>query len=187
MHSITIAFLGFSSTWDEHLIELVLPRPCSVGHVDVRFSLHPMCTSAPNIQITLLKQDISNIGKHTTGHGSTPTIEVDKKVNFNLPRRDGATASTSGASTKNSKNDVNNVLDPLFLESHNAEILCGPVNLSSCLDLSGNSGLISLTSPQLLNSKPRSFLLHVKGFVNHNGDVGDKLKVSRIVVYGYFD
>ena len=52
-----------SNTWDEHLFELVLPRPCTVGHIDVKFSLLNMCTTLPNIQVTLLKQNISNIGK----------------------------------------------------------------------------------------------------------------------------
>jgi hypothetical protein len=44
----------------------------------------------------------------------------------------------------------------------------GPIKLSNCL--SGNGGLVSLTSPELLNSKPRSLLLHLKGFKDKEDD-----------------
>lgn len=59
--------------------------------------------------------------------------------------------------------------DPAFLHKNNAEILCGPMKLGNCL--SGNGGLASLASPKLLNSKPRSLLLHLKGFKNKDDSV----------------
>lgn len=37
-----------------------------------------------------------------------------------------------------------------FLEDHKEDILCGPVWLASGLDLSGHSGMLSLTSPKLV-------------------------------------
>ncbi|XP_067680641.1 baculoviral IAP repeat-containing protein 6-like isoform X2 [Haliotis asinina] len=147
-----------SNTWDEHLLEIVLPRPCCVGHVDLKFTVHPMCTTQPNIEVTLLKQNIGNIRKQSHGSRSVH-VEVDEKVDF-------GNLASGGTQQEHS----NNVLDPMFLESHNAEILCGPIQISACLDLSGNSGLVSLTSPQLLNSKPRSLLLHIKGFPNKAED-----------------
>jgi baculoviral IAP repeat-containing protein 6 len=213
LHNVLI--LIFSFTWDEHLFEVVLPRPCVVGHVDVKFTFQPLLyTAAPNIQITLLKQNITNIGRQTgtnTGPGGTASatasgtttkgassasVGVDTKIDFNMKRTsDTASASESaGESSGNSRGGeepVNNVLDPLFLESHNAEILCGPVNLSTCLDLSGNCGIVSLTSPQLLLQKPRSFLLHLKGFPNKSEDgddmqplpkVGGKLLLDHVIV-----
>lgn len=171
--NVVVFFNTFSNTWDEHLIEIVLPRPCLVGHVDVKFSLHPMCSIAPNIQVTLLKQKQANIGRQTSdGSLGENSCDVDTKIDFNIIKSD-ENASGSGAKLSEEKN---NVLDPAFLESHNAEILCGPVCLSNCLDLSSSSGLISLTSPQLLNSKPRSFLLHIKGFTTKNEEIAEKSK-----------
>ena len=58
--------------------------------------------------------------------------------------------------------------DPFFLRRNNAEILCGPVQL--CHSLFGCSGFTTLSSPELLNCKPLSLLLHLKGLEN-SGDV----------------
>ncbi|KAK3094209.1 hypothetical protein FSP39_025467 [Pinctada imbricata] len=160
-----------NNTWDEHLFEIVLPRPCCVGHVDVKFNLHSMCTSPPDVQVTLLKQNITSLGRQTN---SPSHIDVDRSIDFNISAN-GNLDSTEceGGSTKprvmRGECD-NNVLDPAFQECHNAEILCGPINVGSCLDLSGNSGVITLTSPQLLSSKPKAFLLHIKGFPSKNDD-----------------
>ncbi|KAL4237916.1 Baculoviral IAP repeat-containing protein 6 [Mactra antiquata] len=152
-----------SNTWDEHLFEIVLPRVCCVGHVDVKFSIYPWCPLTPNIQITLLKQNISAIGRQTKSGPEAASTPVDSKINFCLGQAYKSDDSDAPCSST-TVHVINNVLDPQFLESHNAEILCGPIDISDCLDLSGNSGLVSLTSPQLLLSKPRSFLLHIKGF-----------------------
>lgn len=210
-------FYFFSNTWDEHLFELVLPRPCTVGHIDVKFSLLNMCTTLPNIQVTLLKQNISNIGKqqqqqppavstdssiHTSNNTSntgtsllssfgslhisatanaepqpSTSVEVDQKLDFNLHYKSDLLDDSSSSFNSRKQTEVNNVLDPLFLEMHNAEILCGPLSISSCLDLSGSSGLVSLTSPQLLNSKSRSFLLHIKGFSTKGEDSMERPQV----------
>ena len=145
----------------------MLPRPCCVGHVDLKFTLHPVCTSDPNIEVTLLKQNIGNIRKSQVLHQPEP-ISVDQKVDFSLE---------SSASDTSQPEFVNNVLDPAFLELHNAEILCGPVKIANCTDLSGSGGLVSLTSPQLLNSKPRSLLLHIKGFPNTADETSNTSKV----------
>lgn len=154
----------FSNTWDEHLFEIVLPRVCCVGHVDVKFTLNPLCTACPRIQVTLLKQNLSAIGRPTINVPDPSSVPVDSKINFNIKGANSDTPDSSVASGYQSPLEFNNVLDPTFLESHNAEILCGPVYLSDCLDLSEKSGLVSLTSSKLLFSKPWSFLLHIKGF-----------------------
>lgn len=146
------------------MLEIVLPRVCCVGHVDVKFSISSLCPLTPDIQITLLKQNINAIGRQPKTGPEASSTPVDSKINFNISQSynfsDESDSSTSSGCTP----AINNVRDPQFLESHNAEILCGPVSISDCLDLSGHSGLVSLTSPQLLLSKPRSFLLHIKGF-----------------------
>ncbi|KAK3576772.1 hypothetical protein CHS0354_014586 [Potamilus streckersoni] len=190
-----------SNTWDEHLFEIVLPRMCCVGHVDVKFSFHPLCTSAPHIEMTLLKQNVSNLGRqsgreksedslasnstkvnshrNSNSTGDEPgSIPVDNPINFGIKFSAANDMDVSSGSQRGGISARNSVLDPLFLESHNAEILCGPINIASCLDLSGNCGQVSLTSPQLLLSKPRSFLLHIKGFQDKN-DAPDKGKESR--------
>ncbi|XP_064603703.1 baculoviral IAP repeat-containing protein 6-like isoform X3 [Liolophura sinensis] len=182
-----------SNTWDEHLFELVLPRPCYVGHVDVKFSLHSMCMSPPKVEVTLLKQNISNIGRQTgtvssssaasqdsnsvSSNTSLPTADVDEAVGFNGILNHGFNPQSK--SDKQEPAAVNNVLDPAFLEMHNAEILCGPVDIGSCLDLSCTSGIISLTSPQLFSCKPRSFLVHIKALASKNSEKEEKPKVVR--------
>ncbi|XP_035825485.1 baculoviral IAP repeat-containing protein 6 [Aplysia californica] len=178
-------------TWDEHLLEILLPKPCPVGHVDLKFSLHQLCTTQPNIEVTLLKQNIGSMHRPASANSSTssgraarrPTAGPESTSTSHHPQGSRSSSSSwvaggvdSLSSTSSSPSEggsceeeeaqpmVNNVLDPAFLEAHNAEILCGPVRLSNCLDLSGLGGLVTLSSPQLLSSKPRSLLLHIKGF-----------------------
>ena len=171
MDTITLSIFSFSNTWDEHLFEIVLPRVCCVGHVDVKFTLNPLCSTTPKIQVTLLKQNISAIGRPTINVPDPSSVPVDSKINFNIKSTNSDESDSSTSSGYQSPREFNNVLDPSFLESHNAEILCGPVYLSDCLDLSEKSGLVSLTSSKLLISKPRSFLLHIKGFPGKKDDL----------------
>ena len=140
----------FSSSWDEHLLELVLPRPCCVSHIDLKFSLHPLCITPPSIQITLLKQSSSTIGRATIAEPSAPSVEVDAGIDFKVDSQQRVSRSTNSSLTKE------------FLERHSAEVVCGPVELANFVDLSGRGGLVTLTSPKLLRIKTKSFLLHIK-------------------------
>ncbi len=206
-------FVFDSTSYDEHIFELVLPKSCCVGHIDVKFSLHPLCTSPPNIQVTLLKQNISNIGRHSMNGGSTS--DVDSTIDFNIHQRanqpletDEPQPSTSAAGSSKMSNPVelnipspasssapvttapqndapnspvkmsviNNVLDPTFLKRYAAEILCGPVDMASNVDLSGHTGVITLSSPQLLKVRTRSFLVHIKAL--QSGKDEDQKKVT---------
>ena len=54
----------------------------------------------------------------------------------------------------------------MFLDRHGAEVLCGPVDVPDCVDMSGLGGVITLTGPELLKIKSRSFLLHIKAMIN---------------------
>lgn len=56
----------------------------------------------------------------------------------------------------------NPVTSEEYLRDHNTEILCGPVNLASCLDLSDQSGTVTLTSPKLFRIRGRTLLVHIK-------------------------
>lgn len=49
-----------------------------------------------------------------------------------------------------------------YLRAHNAEILCGPVNLAQYLELSDQGGSLTLTSPKLMNTRTRTLQLHLK-------------------------
>ena len=247
-----------------------------MGHIDVKFSLHPMCTSPPNIQVTLLKQNITNIGRHINGDsssggagnhasrsagGNPSPAHVDSAINFNIPnakpiametdavvdvkdKPDGPpggaggqgggtpvaeasgvastssatnagansviysqssatpssstkkhqTSSSSAASAQSPSNAssstpsassssaavapsavkmsvINNVLEPGFLKRYAAEILCGPVELAANVDLSGHSGVVTLSSAHLLKVRTRSFLVHIKAL--HDGSQED--------------
>lgn len=52
-----------------------------------------------------------------------------------------------------------------FIYIHRADILCGPCDLSSYVDLTVHGGVLTLTSPQLLMSRSRSFLIYMKAKV----------------------
>ncbi|KAG8239869.1 hypothetical protein J437_LFUL019458, partial [Ladona fulva] len=114
------------TTWDEHVFEITLPRSCCVGHVDVKFSLHPANLTPPNIEITLLKQNASGIGRK----GKKCLPAVDDGINFNINLNDSVVRSPT----------ENPVTSEAYLKAHNTEILCGPVNIVSCLDLTNEGG-----------------------------------------------
>lgn len=61
---------------------------------------------------------------------------------------------------------MNPVLSEEYLNAHNAEIVAGPIDLSSCMDLSELSGTAILTSPKLFRVKGRNFLLHIKTMID---------------------
>ncbi|XP_012256631.2 baculoviral IAP repeat-containing protein 6 isoform X2 [Athalia rosae] len=147
-HTRTWRLQNDSTTWDEHVFELTLPRSAagSVGHVDVRFSLHSPCPELPTIQVTLLKQNITGIGHH-----KSPLTPVDERIDF-----------TIGSEQKGE----NPVTTSEYLRRHNTEILCGPINLQRCTDLSDYSGCVTLTSPRLFRSKARTILVHIKALVD---------------------
>lgn len=66
---VNILFLH-SSSWDEHVFELVLPKACMVGHVDFKFVLNANITNIPHIQVTLLKNKAPGLGKVNGKHMS---------------------------------------------------------------------------------------------------------------------
>jgi len=67
-----------------------------------------------------------------------------------------------------------------YLRDHNTEILCGPVNLASCLDLSDQSGTVTLTSPKLFRIRGRTLLVHIKA-------LGEDKEAVKEMVRGSFD
>lgn len=69
----------FSSSWDEHVFELVLPKACMVGHVDFKFVLNPNIVNIPQIQVTLLKNKAPGLGKVSGECGS----DVQPKTSIN--------------------------------------------------------------------------------------------------------
>lgn len=54
------------------------------------------------------------------------------------------------------------MLSEEYLLAHNAEVLAGPIELSSCIDLCDQGGTATLTSPKLFKTRTRNFLLHIK-------------------------
>lgn len=137
-----------ATTWDEHVFELTLPRAAagSVGHVDVRFSIHWPCFELPTIQVTLLKQKITGLGHHRS-----PVTPVDDRIDFSL---DGE------------QKGENPIISEEYQRQHNTEILCGPINLQRCTDLSSHSGCVTLTSPKLFRAKARTLLVHIKALID---------------------
>ncbi|XP_029377805.1 baculoviral IAP repeat-containing protein 6 isoform X4 [Echeneis naucrates] len=153
-HTRTWKLQSDSSSWDEHVFELVLPKACMVGHVDFKFVLNANIVNIPQIQVTLLKNKAPGLGK-VNGENTTLNLNGQPALHdFTEDIQFMEIEETSGS-----------ILCP-FLEDHKEDILCGPVWLASGLDLSGHAGLISLTSPKLVKGmaggKYRSFLVHMK-------------------------
>lgn len=151
-----------ATTWDEHLIELSLPKVTSLGHIDFKFSILQPCSNPPAIQVTLLKQRSIGLccrrkpgGKQTESDSS---IDVDDNIDYNI---NNPSASCSSNANLNSTIE-NPVLSEEYLQARNAEILAGPIELSSCMDLNEQGGMVTFVSPKLLKSKARNYLLHIK-------------------------
>ncbi|XP_055907013.1 baculoviral IAP repeat-containing protein 6 isoform X1 [Eupeodes corollae] len=141
-----------ATTWDEHIIEVNLVQPVSLGHIDLKFSLYQPCPNPAAIQVTLLKQNTSGFGyrmkgQHSVNMGYKQSAAVDENIEFPL-NNDGV--------------HENPVLTEEYLQTHNAEILAGPIELSSCMDLCDQGGNVTLTSPKLFKTRARNFLLHIK-------------------------
>ncbi|XP_075144573.1 BIR repeat containing ubiquitin-conjugating enzyme [Haematobia irritans] len=140
-----------ATTWDEHIIEINLLQAATLGHIDLKFSLYQQCHNPAAIQVTLLKQNTSGFGYRMKGpHSSFKRTATDVG---------GPNETPSGS---NEGNNENPVLNEEFLQTHNAEILAGPIELSSCIDLSDQGGSVILTSPKLFKTRTRNFLLHIK-------------------------
>lgn len=148
------------------MFELTLPRSAagSIGHVDVRFTLHAFCQELPTIQVTLLKQNIKRIG-----HQKIPTTSVDERIEFNI-----------GAEQKSE----NPVITEEYQRQHNTEILCGPIDLHRCVDLSCRSGCVTLTSPKLFRSKARTLLVHIKALIDQKDGVSN-IFINHYILFIY--
>uniref|UniRef100_A0A0C9RVJ5 Dual E2 ubiquitin-conjugating enzyme/E3 ubiquitin-protein ligase BIRC6 n=1 Tax=Fopius arisanus TaxID=64838 RepID=A0A0C9RVJ5_9HYME len=147
-HTRTWRLQNDATTWDEHVFELTLPRNVAegIGQVDVRFSLHSPCLEPPTIQVTLLKQNITGLGHH-----KSPLTPVDERIHFNI---------------SNDQKGENPIVSEEYQRQHNTEILCGPINLKRCMDLSDHSGCVTLTSPKLFRAKARTLLVHIKALID---------------------
>uniref|UniRef100_A0A4W3K7A1 Dual E2 ubiquitin-conjugating enzyme/E3 ubiquitin-protein ligase BIRC6 n=1 Tax=Callorhinchus milii TaxID=7868 RepID=A0A4W3K7A1_CALMI len=158
-----------STSWEEHVFELVLPKACMVGHVDFKFVLNSNITNIPQIQVTLLKNKAPGLGKVTES-------AVDKQISFPLSpalnvevERNGRPGLVDLSEEIQYTMDIDDSQGPRlcqFLEEHKEDVLCGPVWLASGLDLSGHAGMLTLTSPKLIKGmaggKYRSFLVHIR-------------------------
>ncbi|KAL0964404.1 hypothetical protein UPYG_G00323370 [Umbra pygmaea] len=167
-HTRTWKLQSDSSSWDEHVFELVLPKACMVGHVDFKFVMNANITNIPQIQITLLKNKAPGLGK-------VNETAVDRQIPFPLSHVLHANGERNGQTLLHDFTDDIQFMDIeetpgsrlcSFLEDHREDVLCGPVWLASGLDLSGHAGMLSLTSPKLVKGmaggKYRSFLVHIK-------------------------
>lgn len=69
-----------SSSWDEHVFELVLPKACMVGHVDFKFVLNANIANIPQIQVTLLKNKAPGLGKVTGELTPSASLKMRSEV-----------------------------------------------------------------------------------------------------------
>ena len=59
-------------------------------------------------------------------------------------------------------NDESTFLSQAYLDKHKLQLLSSPVSLTSGGDVTGQSGVVTLTSPALLKIKPRSLVICLK-------------------------
>ena len=62
------------------MFELTLRRSVCVGHIDLKFSLHSQCPCPPHIEVTLLKQNATGIGRSK----NKKFTDVDSTIDFNI-------------------------------------------------------------------------------------------------------
>lgn len=77
----------------------------------------------------------------------------------------------------------NPVLTDEYHRAHNVDILAGPINLSTCLDLSEQSGNVTLTSPKLLKARGRTLLVHIKALLDPTKDNANARKEEKYGKY----
>lgn len=81
---------SFSTTWDEHIIELNLVQPVNLGHIDLKFSLYQQCHNPAAIQVTLLKQNTSGFGYRMKGpHLNYKQSTMDDNIDLTFNSYDG--------------------------------------------------------------------------------------------------
>ena len=108
--------------------------------------------------------------KHqTSSSSSAASAQSPSNVSSSTPSTSSSSAAAAPSAVKMSV--INNVLEPGFLKRYAAEILCGPVELAANVDLSGHSGVVTLSSAHLLKVRTRSFLVHIKAL--HDGSQED--------------
>lgn len=143
-----------TTTWDEHIFEITLPCPVSIGHMDIHFSLHNQQSNPPHVEITLLRQNTAGIGHRI--------FQVDEGLSFDFLQR-----------------NQNPVTSQEYLRSHNADILAGPINLADCVDLSEQNGCVILTSPKLFKMSNRTLLLHIKALCDPSKEHSSRKEFKR--------
>ncbi|KQS39321.1 uncharacterized protein Dere_GG17289, isoform C [Drosophila erecta] len=148
-----------ATTWDEHIIELNLAQPVSLGHIDLKFTVYQQCSNPAAIQVTLLKQNTNGFGYRMKGpHSSYKPSVIDDNIDLSYIANE------------------NPVLSEEYLLAHNAEVLAGPIELSSCIDLCDQGGTATLTSPKLFKTRTRNFLLHIKTVSDPSKDGQNKTR-----------
>ncbi|KAG5670331.1 hypothetical protein PVAND_000606 [Polypedilum vanderplanki] len=161
-----------ATTFDEHLIELSLPKSTSIGHIDFKFTILQPCSNPPAIQVTLLKQKSIGLccrrkqNSNIKQQQNESEADVDDNIDFNLNSSSG-----SNTHTNNFYNVIENpVLSEEYLQARNAEILAGPIELSTCFDLNEQGGTVTFVSSKLLKSKARNYLIHLKTMTDVSKD-----------------
>lgn len=89
-----------TTTWDEHVFEITLPTPATIGHIDVHFTLHNS-TNHPHVELTLLRQNTNSIGHKK--------FQVDEHIILDAFQETAANPVTTNE----------------YLRAHNADILAG--------------------------------------------------------------
>lgn len=143
-------------------------QPVNLGHIDLKFSLYQQCHNPAAIQVTLLKQNTSGFGYRMKGpHLNYKQSAMDDNIDLTFNSYDGKRHLIYFITDYLLVhlllgNNENPVLSEEYLQTHNAEILAGPIELSSCIDLCDQGGTVTLTSPKLFKTRTRNFLLHIK-------------------------
>lgn len=125
-------------------------------------------------QVTLLKQRVSSLKPASSSVCDEESANENARCYLNMNG-----AGVRSHLNESSKYDGAEQVTKLRVsESQHAEVVCGPVELSKYVDLSGTQGIVPMTSVKLLKSKSKSFLLHLR--INASQDKGSKKVVSQV-------
>ncbi|XP_044731226.1 baculoviral IAP repeat-containing protein 6 [Chrysoperla carnea] len=160
-------------------VTLLKQHASGIGHKKIKtkrklFTLSPLTPVDDSIEFFYDRDSETNQEEGGTNPSNTKT----KTTNSPLSRVSNTTTTTTTTSSSSSTTPggagqtiQNPVLTDEYLQTHNVDILAGPVTLSSCLDLTEHNGTVTLTSPKLLKARGRTLLIHIKALLDPSKDI----------------
>ncbi|KAA3676269.1 uncharacterized protein DEA37_0008935 [Paragonimus westermani] len=162
-----------SSEISEYLIEINLPRICTLSHLELNLVLTSTESSKlPMVYITLLRQNVSSVPAAACTTPDQTQTPFDGNADQDLMVRDLQAPFIDDDIVPGRRWDFPNghPLPPNRLRELNGDIIAGPYLLTDFLDRTSHNRThivrLSLTSPDLIKCRSRLFAVHFHLFRN---------------------